>query len=344
MVPVNVELVYGYRIEVLPGRDEVVRRAGGRRAGLQACVGWQQGEIGSGCLEGHHLHAGRARVHLRLVEGIHPRSLERAARGIAEHVDRHVDAIGPDAELRIVTQSAGGVDRVEIPAAADRIPALGHGDALERPGRVDDIAAAIDLEGEIRDHPAILEGVVENHRIAEIVGIAEVAEIALAHERVERERGNLCAIGLAVDADRRVDRLDVVDRADIAVRIGWMSGTPGGKVEPGEIRQWRGSGRHRQRSKRGWRGLGTRQGNAALDLRCLAFRALAAQRWRLRQVAQVKDRAATTGQAKFNCRRGRKRVRRCAFLLDRALGMCAAHERSRQHERRHHDDRFHESP
>ena len=343
MVPVNVELVHGYRIEVLPSRDEIVRRAGRRRAGLQACVGWQQGEIIAGGVEGDHLHAGRAGVHLGLVEGIYARPEETGTRGIAEHVCRHVDAVGPDAELRIIAKSAGGVDRVEIPAAADRVPALGHGDALECPGRVDDIAAAIDLEGEIRDHPAILEGVVEDHRIAEVVGVAEVAEVALAHECVERERGNLCAIGLAVDANRRVDRLDVVDRTDIAVRIGWMSGTPGGEVESGEIRQRRGSGRHRQRSKRGWRGLGTRQGNA-VDLRCLAFRALAAQRRRLRQVAQVKDRAAAAGQAKFNRRRGRQRVRRCAFLLDRALGICAAHQQSRQHERCHHDDRFHESP
>ena len=85
-------------------------------------------------------------VHLRLVERPDARALEGAAGGIAEHVRRHVDAVRPDAELRVVVEAAGRVDRVEVPAAADRVAGLRHGEALEVAGRIDDVARAVELK------------------------------------------------------------------------------------------------------------------------------------------------------------------------------------------------------
>src|SRR2546430_5647953 len=61
--------------------------------------------------------------------------------------------------------------------------------------------------------------VVEDRDVAEVAVVAGRARAGAAPERVERERGRLRP-GLAEDADRGVDRLDVVGRADVADRVG----------------------------------------------------------------------------------------------------------------------------
>ena len=62
----------------------------------------------------------------------------------------------------------------------------------------------------------------------------------LAHEGVERERRDPSAGRLVVDADRGVDRLDVVGRPDVAVRVRRVAGAPVREVEPVEARRrWR---------------------------------------------------------------------------------------------------------
>ena len=139
---------------------------------------------------------------------------------------------------------------VEIPAAAHRIARLRHREALEGARRIDDVFGGVELEREIREDPAVLERVVEDHGIAEVVGIAQVAEAALAHEGVEGERRHLAA-ALVVDADGRVDGLDEIGGAHVPHGIGRMPGAPGGEVEAGEIRRRRrrghlGNGRRRR--------------------------------------------------------------------------------------------------
>jgi hypothetical protein len=74
------------------------------------------------------------------------------------------------------------VEGVEVPAAADRVGCLRDREALVRTGRVDDVPGPVQLEGEVADDPVVGEGVVDDHRIAEVVGVAQVAEGASAHE------------------------------------------------------------------------------------------------------------------------------------------------------------------
>ena len=91
-------------------------------------------------------------------------------------------------------------------------------------------------EGEVGDDPAVLERVVEHDGIAEVGRVAQVAEVALAHERVEREGGHQeHPSACAEDADRRVDRLDEVLGPDVAVGVGREAGTPADAIEPGEV-------------------------------------------------------------------------------------------------------------
>src|SRR5205814_8682199 len=111
----------------------------------------------------------------------------------------------PDAELRVVVQCARGRDRIEVPAAVDRVAGLRDREALEGAGRVDDVAAPVELEREVGDEPTVLVGVVEDDRVAEVVRVAEVPEGPLAHERVEGERRDAYAARLVVDPDRGVD-------------------------------------------------------------------------------------------------------------------------------------------
>ena len=179
--------------------------------------------------------ARRAGVHLLLVERPDVEAEVRPAGRVAEHVGRHVDAVRPDAELRVVAEAAGGGDRVEVPAAGDRVARLRDGEALEDASGGLTLPRAVELEREVGDEPAVLEAVVEDDRVAEVVGVAEVPEVPLAHERVERERRDAVAVRLVVDADRGVDRLDVVGRADVAVRVGRVAGAQFAKSRPAKF-------------------------------------------------------------------------------------------------------------
>lgn len=82
---------------------------------------------------------------------------------------------------------------------------------------------------------AAYKGVIDNNRISKVVGIAQVAEVALAHEGVEGERRYRCTAGLVVNTDRGIDGLNVVSWTDVAIGIWWMSIAPGGKVESIEV-------------------------------------------------------------------------------------------------------------
>jgi hypothetical protein len=62
-------------------------------------------------VERDHLHRRGPGVHLHLVERPDPDALEGPARGEGEQVGGHVDAVRPDAQLRIVVQCVGELDR-----------------------------------------------------------------------------------------------------------------------------------------------------------------------------------------------------------------------------------------
>jgi hypothetical protein len=55
-------------------------------------------------VERNYFYGRAAGVHLRLVEGEHPHTLKRRAGAESEHFRRHVETVGPDAELWIVVQ------------------------------------------------------------------------------------------------------------------------------------------------------------------------------------------------------------------------------------------------
>ena len=88
-----------------------------------------------------------------------------------------------------------------------------------------------------------------------------IAEIALAHERIERERGDLHSGRLVVDTDRAADRFDEIDRTDIAVRIGWIAGAPRREIQSGKVLRWCGRRCVRSSYRYGVIGRNTGQGN-----------------------------------------------------------------------------------
>ena len=214
-------------------RDEI-RAANGRRAGGGVIRARNPGEDAD-ALDGRreverHGRRHATRLHLGLVQGPDAHVLEEVA---LEHVRRQVEAVRPDAELRIIGKQIGGLERVEVPATADRVSALRNRETLiVRRGR---IASRVEHEREIGDDPPIGARIPHDDGVAEIVVVAGVAEIPLAHERVEAERGDAHAVALAKDADRRVDGLDVVSRSDVAVRVRRPAIAPVRKIEPGDI-------------------------------------------------------------------------------------------------------------
>src|SRR6185295_3349639 len=98
-------------------------------------------------------------------------------------------------------------------------------------GWIDDIAAAIEGEREVRNDPTVLKAIVENNRVTKIICVAQIAKVALAHERVERESSHPHAVAFSIDPDRGVHCLDEINWANIAIRIGWMARTPVSEIE-----------------------------------------------------------------------------------------------------------------
>jgi hypothetical protein len=97
------------------------------------------------------------------------------------------------------------------------------------------------LKGEICDHPTVLERVIQNYRVTKVVCVAEIPELALAHEGVESKSRDQISVGLIENTDRGVDSLDIVIRSHVAVGVGRMSGSPILEVQSFEVgsRRWR---------------------------------------------------------------------------------------------------------
>ena len=124
---------------------------------------------------------------------------------------------------------------------------------MEGTRRIDYVTGTVQLEGEIADDPAILEAVIKDDRVAEVVCVAKVAEVTLAHEGIEGERRHPRAIAFPVNADGGINRLDVIHGPHVSVRVGWMSRSPGSEIQPVKVgdRRWR-CGRAQRRQWRRW--------------------------------------------------------------------------------------------
>ena len=225
MGPVRVELVRSGEVGVEAHRGPGVRRghlgkvvgcAGRRRraaqvAGQEAAAGAVETQV-----EVHFLEraAGQQRG---LVDA--PQAYAEAGAHDLEHVGRHVVAIRPYAQFRIVAKEVAGENTgvdlhgVEVPATGHRVAGLGDCDTFV-------VRTGVLIEpGEVRDDPAVDQRVVEHHRVAAVAGVARAAGRA-GEKGVEGYRRDGSAGGLVVDADRRVDGLDVMVGADVAVGVG----------------------------------------------------------------------------------------------------------------------------
>ncbi len=204
--PVHVELpldeARGPELE----RHEVVRRAGRRRrrpvevrrqhAALEARV------------EGDH--SGRsAGEHRATIERVGA-ALERVVR--PEHVEGHVVRVGPDAELAVVAEEV--VARLELVLVI-----RARGVARRRDGEALVEGAGWKVgQRELREHPAVGLAVVAHERIAVVLNLARAAEAG--PEGVAGKRTEDDVAQLVVDHRDVVDVLDVVVRADVALRVG----------------------------------------------------------------------------------------------------------------------------
>src|SRR5262249_8047500 len=131
----------------------------------------------------------------------------------------------------------------EVPAARHRVVRLRDREAL-----VEGAAREV-RPREVADDVAIADRVVERDRVALVVGVA--GRTGAVDQIVEGRCGDLRAARLVEDPDGRVDDLEVVVRADVAVRVGRPAGAPGVVREPGEAAAGRGGARGRAGSLEG---------------------------------------------------------------------------------------------
>src|SRR5262249_50603717 len=142
----------------------------------------------------------------------------------------------------IVAEKVSLVQRVKIPTAGDWISSLRNRETLKGARRTYYRSTA-ELKREVRDHPAIFKRVVKDNRVAEIVGVAQIAEVALAHQGIKGERRYQIASRLVVDADRSIDSLNIMIWTNVADCIRWMAVAP--RVE---VQAFKAAGRRRRGS------------------------------------------------------------------------------------------------
>ena len=133
----------------------------------------------------------------------------------------------PDAELRIVVELRLVHEELVRAPAPGRVARIRDGDALvER-------ALARAGEGELRNHPALRELVVEDDRVAVVV---RAAERRAREDRVARGRGHDLGARLRVDGVVGVDPLHVVVGADVAFGVGRIAPAEVGDAVEGQVR------------------------------------------------------------------------------------------------------------
>ena len=139
------------------------------------------------------------------------RSAEEGEAGLVEDVSPDEDALGVEAELRVVGVAAEQVrvDGIDVPRAG-RVVRLADRDPVERCLRAGRRHAegALDLE-DGRDE-AVIGGVVDDPRIGQVrQGAGVTGRVRDAEEVLQTLReARLGRARRVVDIDRRVDRLD----------------------------------------------------------------------------------------------------------------------------------------
>lgn len=231
---------------------------------------------------------GISRDHLGAIHGAEESGHKRkATRSIIKIVRHHIVGIGPDAVVRIVAE-----------VAAVGSVAVGHGKRVAdigsrgvRAGR--DRDALIENtgrrgRGELRNHPAIRQFVVEHDRIAGILGLARVpAKSRPESIDVGRARDRCgCVEGTIERPDliARIDRLDVLIITDRAVVVGRETAR---SVYAFEIESG-GGRRRRRRSSRTTHVIPGRW--CHLSHRVRSIRARNAPRWQLRFLELLRGR------------------------------------------------------
>ncbi len=115
-----------------------------------------------------------------------------------------VVAVGPDAELRIVRERWTEVEVVQV-ERAERVACRRHRDAL------------VVVAGELAQHPAAVDAVVQRDRVA-VVG-ARAGSAKGGKQQVARDGAYHRGAALVEDLEQEVDPLDVVVRADVTVGV-----------------------------------------------------------------------------------------------------------------------------
>src|SRR5581483_7772323 len=98
-----------------------------------------------------------------------------------------------------------------------RVRRLRDGDAL----KIRRVCCAVIRQRELRNEPAVGDLIVENDRVAIVVGIAPVSRIPTISgpETVDRSHGLQDVTGFVPDHETRIDDLNVMVWADRAVRV-----------------------------------------------------------------------------------------------------------------------------
>ena len=208
-------------------RSKEVRRAAGRQGAAR--IGGENAEIARTQVEAHTAQ-GSAADHIIPVKrpNAHAFVSGAAARGgqAVEHIDAHVNAIGPYAQLGIIIQP--GVRGI-ISTKTVLPPAAGHRVAGFRDGNTFVIRAVLRIRpGKIGHNPAIHVRIVNHYRIAVVIGIAGSASaIEESIQRVSRQAGTR----LIENSHRVIDCLDIVIGANITMCIRRPASSPVGQVE-----------------------------------------------------------------------------------------------------------------
>src|SRR5581483_6914253 len=103
-VPVHMKFINPDSIQELAGGNIKIRGTRRRRASLKTRVAGNYRKIGGRPIERYYLNGGRASIHLCFIEGERTRTHKYAACTKGEHVGRHVNAIRPNAEFRIIVK------------------------------------------------------------------------------------------------------------------------------------------------------------------------------------------------------------------------------------------------
>src|SRR5207248_139541 len=237
--------------------NEIVRRAGWRH------LPWLRPEKIRGkqrrteIADAHRAGERKTVVHIAFAEAGKDVAV-KCAKGVGPHVKA---AVVPMAKLAVIGQRACGhrslidLDRVKEPATCYRITRLRDSETLEEGSGTRKAD-----KGQIRQDPSVSQLVINHHRVATGVGVAQRAGGAAGKERVLCECRQLRAGCLIVDGISGVDCEDVMVEPYFAIGIRWKAEAylaACDDIESGEafeVLDWSRHGHRHDRNR--WRQLG----------------------------------------------------------------------------------------